>query len=273
MQLCVPLTDAFRLQKNLLLPLVGAVSFKAPCGESFPGKRHFLESSLNLADPDFRSKVQSSALCLALQSGKYEAFACDIGPNCPTKREYSKSGFPRAMPAGQPVPDDVYLARAVENVRWLRGHFDGYVHVENLNYFPTGGYERVCEPDFIRRVTEAAEVGLLLDLAHAIISAEHLGYVDTLAYVEGLPLDRVREIHLSRPGKLAGILEDLHEVPGEGETEIVGRLFARRSTIEFLTVEYYRDADLLCGAYRDLASAFSIREVVGGATESAPAGA
>ncbi len=254
MNLCVPLTNVFRSCAHRLLPIVVAVSFKEPSDEYFPGKAHFLECSLNIADVDFPANVERMGLLDALRSGKYESFACDIGPNCPTKRDYSRNGFPRAVPAGGAIPDDVYLERATRNIRWLRGEFGGYVHAENLNYFPTGAYERVCEPTFIRRVTEDAGIGLLLDVAHAIISARHLGYEDAFAYIRDLPLERVREMHLSHPGDMRGVFEDLHEPPGEDEVAIVGRLASGGVMVEYLTVEYYGNPDLLCGLYRGLAS-------------------
>ena len=162
------------------------------------------------------------------------------------------------MPAGEPVHDDVYLERATENSRWLSEHFGGHVHVENLNYFPTGGYERVCGAEFIRRLVEAAEVDLLLDLAHAIISAHHLGYVDPWSYIESLPLYRVREIHISHCSFLNGILEDLHDAPGKDELSLVKRIVEAGHKIQYLTVEYYRNADALCSTYRLVVQAFGI---------------
>jgi hypothetical protein len=241
------------MREELLLPLVSAVSFKAPGEEQFPGKRHFLECSLNIADADFSSKMEASGLLNALRSGKYESFACDIGPNCPMRREYSINGFPRAVAVGESIPDDVYLERATRNIHWLRGQFGGYVHAENLNYFPTGAYERVCEPEFVRRLIDATGIGLLLDVAHALISASNLGYADPMGYIRQLPLERVREIHASHAGELGGILEDLHEPPGNEEIRIAEEVVANGASGAYLTVEYYRDSGVLCQVYRWLA--------------------
>lgn len=257
MKLCVPVTDVFHSRKDALLPLVAAVSFKSLGNERFPGKAHFLECSLNVADLDFAAKAMAAGLLAALESGDYESFACDIGPNRPTVRGYSENGFPRALPVGDPLSDEEYFERAARNVRWLRSRFSGRIQVENLNYFPTGGYERVCEPDFVCRLIEEADVDLLLDIPHAMISAHHLGYRHPREYFRQLPLERVFEVQISHPGELAGVIEDLHEPPTEQELAIISELVRAGLGARYLTVEYYRDADVLCDVYRRLAERLS----------------
>lgn len=260
MRLCIPLTDLFRSRSESLLPLVGAVSFKELSDEDFTGKANFLESSYKIADPAFANQLEAAGLVEALQSGKYESFACDIGPNCEKVRGYSRDGRPRAVPTSPPVSDQAYLGQVVQNVEWLRTHYAGYFQVENNNYFPTGAYERVCEPEFINKITGVDNVGLLLDIGHAAVSAHYLGYKDVMAYVEALPLHRVREIQLSRAGTLEHGFEDLHDVPGEEEFEIVQEITARGHHVEYLTVEYYGNADVLCDVYDSMSHYFSIAE-------------
>ena len=252
LQLCVPVTDIFRQCRAELLPLVGALSFKEPSDEVFRSKAHLLESSLQIADPRFRSKLRRSGFLAAMQTGDYVSFSCDIGPNCRTVREYSPNGLPRAVPLSSPVSDEEYLGLALENVEWLRGEYSGYLHLENLNYFPTGGYERVCDPDFICRLTEATGAGLLLDIGHAVISARNLSYSDPLSYILELPLHSVLEIHVSHAGLVNGIFEDLHEAPGEDDLALVESVADLGQSVEYLTVEYYRDPRILCDIYRHI---------------------
>ena len=212
MKLCAPVSHIFPEVRDVLLPIVDAVSFKRPSEESFAPKPQFLESSYHIADPELRTKLVESGLLAALHTGKYDAFACDIGHNRKISVANSPNGFPRAQPQSEPISDSEYLDRAVMNAEWLRAEFHGYIQLENLNYFPTGAYDRICEPDFIGEVCERADVGLLLDVGHAVVSAHYFG-VDLLAYVQALPLGRVREIQLSHAGMLNGVFEDLHELP------------------------------------------------------------
>jgi uncharacterized protein len=249
LKLCIPVSDVFRSQENQLLPLVDAVSFKKPSPVKYGSKAHFLETSFNIGSADFSRQMEESRTLQALMSGKYESFACDIGPNCQTVRAYSSNGYPRALPHSEPLSDEVYLERVVENVQWLRQRYSGYIQVENLNYFPTGAYERVCEPVFVKKLIEKSGVGLLLDIGHAVVSAHYLGYSDLFSYLRQLPLHRVREVQLSRAGFRKDVFEDLHDAPGEDEWSLVQRIVGEGSDISYLTIEYYRNADKLCEVY------------------------
>ncbi|OFW11413.1 MAG: hypothetical protein A3H96_00485 [Acidobacteria bacterium RIFCSPLOWO2_02_FULL_67_36] len=253
MKLCVPLSDAFRIRQDALLPIVNAISFKRPGPELFRGKTHFLECSYNIADPDLPTALERSGFLTALKSGKYTSFACDIGPNCEFVAVYTANGLPRSAPASSLVSDEEYLERCARNAEWLRGHFSGYIQLENLNYFPTGAYEHVCEPAFVHRIVEFTRIPLLLDVGHAMVSAHYMGYREPMDYIRELPLKGIREVQLSRAGMLNGIFEDLHEPPGESELAIVEALTALGAPIQYLTVEYYRDAATLLQVYQSLA--------------------
>jgi uncharacterized protein (UPF0276 family) len=70
------------------------------------------------------------------------------------------------------------------------------VIVENI-YGGNGAFLRVAYlPEVVRRVVAETGCGFLLDLSHARLAARALG-MDERAYVESLPLERVREMHLT----------------------------------------------------------------------------
>src|SRR5688500_5902491 len=74
--------------------------------------------------------------------------------------------------------------------------------LENIPYFAAGAtpdtdYHRASvDAAVISRVVRASGCGFLLDTSHARIAAHYLG-VDPHAYVAQLPLDRLRELHLT----------------------------------------------------------------------------
>ncbi|MHB0877440.1 MAG: multinuclear nonheme iron-dependent oxidase [Anaerolineae bacterium] len=74
----------------------------------------------------------------------------------------------------------------------------GPEHVVVEHSPPIGGRmaRAAFDPAVISRVVEESGCGFLLDLAHARLSAIHTG-VDSQAYVERLPLHRLREMHVS----------------------------------------------------------------------------
>jgi uncharacterized protein (UPF0276 family) len=71
--------------------------------------------------------------------------------------------------------------------------------VENVPYYGfRGTLAPAIAPDVIRKVCAEAGADLLLDLAHARVTAWHCDE-DARAYLAALPLDRVREIHVCGP--------------------------------------------------------------------------
>ena len=230
MKLCVPVTDIFKRRQVELLPLVDGLVYKAPPHDEreYPGKVALLESSLNLAACDFADQLAASGFAPALRSGKFAAFSCDLGPACRGyATESTANGFPRYVPRGD-MPSAESVGRICrDNLSYLRRFFVGDIEVENLNYFPTGAYELVCEPQWIGQIVEELNVGLAIDLGHALISAQNLG-VGVDSYLQHLPLECVTQLHLSSPRYINGTLEDAHEVPSASEYELVD-FIARRA--------------------------------------------
>jgi uncharacterized protein len=111
--------------------------------------------------------------------------------------------------------------------------------VENLDYCPGGAYEYICEPQFIAAVLAETDAGLLLDLAHARVSAARMG-MPIGVYLAQLPLDRVRQIHISGPRPRDGVLADAHE-PLLDEDYALLRDVLRQTKPQALTLEYFRD--------------------------------
>lgn len=250
-RLCAPVTDIFRRNLASLLPLIDAVSQKDPHGAAVGGKVEMLESSLNIAAPDFARRCEEEGWLAALASGRFASFSCDIGPACEVDdTSRSRNGYPRYVSRSARWTRRDYLGRAEANRAFLRRSYDGPVKAENLNYFPGGAYEIVCEPEFITELTVRADIELLLDIGHVTISARNLG-ASAEAYLDALPLSRVSEIHLSGSREIHGIWEDAHQIPGDEEMALVTRLLERASP-RHLTLEYYGDDAALVAAYQDL---------------------
>jgi len=73
------------------------------------------------------------------------------------------------------------------------------VILENVMWDPEPAWlipRPVLEPEVISQVVRESGCGLILDLAHADISARHFD-VDTKQYVSALPMDQLRELHVT----------------------------------------------------------------------------
>jgi uncharacterized protein (UPF0276 family) len=78
------------------------------------------------------------------------------------------------------------------------------VILENIPYFAAAGefHRHSVLADVITRAVRETGVGFLLDVSHARIAAHYLG-VEPRAYIESLPVDQLRELHVTgiRPHK------------------------------------------------------------------------
>jgi uncharacterized protein (UPF0276 family) len=118
----------------------------------------------------------------------------------------------RAMPDLWPLP----LSRAaadnvVARVREVRDRLELPVAVENISYYLEPGAPEMSEADFLRRVLEGADCGLLLDVNNVYVNAQNFGF-DAWRLIDALPLERVVEIHIAGHVWIPerGILVDTH---------------------------------------------------------------
>ncbi|MGE4504850.1 MAG: DUF692 family multinuclear iron-containing protein [Desulfovibrionaceae bacterium] len=146
---------------------------------------------------------------------------------------------------GEPMGREQMLAHARENAAIARQAL-GRVRllVENNNDLGTDAYETVTDPDFLAEALDAADADLLLDVAHARISAVNRGQ-DERAYLGALPLGRVRQVHLSRHAVAEGRAKDAHDPLEEEDWQWVSELLYRGMPLEYVTVEYYKDGPTL----------------------------
>ncbi|WP_432787565.1 MNIO family bufferin maturase [Novosphingobium rhizosphaerae] len=84
--------------------------------------------------------------------------------------------------------------------------------MENPSSYMTYPQSDMSEWEFLRTVADRTGCGLLLDVNNIHVSAINHG-LDPIAYVAGLPLDRVRQIHLAGHSQGETLLIDTHDQP------------------------------------------------------------
>ena len=137
------------------------------------------------------------------------------------------------------LPCAELLANICRNVRALASAIPVPLILENLDYCPGGAYEHICEPAFLAAVLNETGAGLLLDLAHARVSAARLGLpIET--YLSQLPLERVRQLHISGPRSRDGVLFDAHEALLDEDYTLLEWVLRRTRPLA-LTLEYNRE--------------------------------
>lgn len=129
------------------------------------------------------------------------------------------------------------------NAKQLQAAIPVPLLLENLPRCLNHAHDHVCEPDFIAHVLQETGCGLLLDVAHARVSAFILGY-DVYDYLARLPLEKTVEIHVSGPREEGGILTDRHEAMTQPDYEVLAYVL-RHSSPKMVSLEYWRDKEAL----------------------------
>lgn len=146
-------------------------------------------------------------------------------------------------PTSPVLSRDATLAAMTATVRQVAARVGVPVLLENLDLQPGGAYEHVCDPGFLRELLQATDTLLLLDLAHAQVSASRMG-LPIGSYLDALPLERVRQVHLSGPRERGGVLWDAHETLRDVDLRLLQEVLARTEPWA-VTLEYGRDAGAL----------------------------
>lgn len=208
-----------------------------------------VHTNLALIDPDVAEQVKGADTLRRLADGRVRRFSLDIGP-CYEKVRAEGGQY---HGEGEKLPPDEVLARAARRFESIRDQFPDtcQVAIENLNFYPSGAYDGVCDGPFYARACEKLGVGLVLDLAHAWVSAMNSGqrFEDFLAAFD---FSTVREIHVSGPGMVDGLAVDGHALPGDREFGWLENVLAEVGGPVDVVIEYYRDVEGIVQSYERL---------------------
>ncbi len=127
----------------------------------------------------------------------------------------------------------------LKNVLKFKEYLDIPLLLENLDYVPAAAYEHICEPDFISELLAQTDSYLLLDLAHAQVSASRFKMTIN-DYLAALPFERVKQLHLSGPREKDGIIFDAHEPLQKRDYKILESVLKKTSPW-VITLEYKKD--------------------------------
>jgi hypothetical protein len=146
------------------------------------------------------------------------------------------------------------LTFAKENTVWLRSILNDKIKIglENNNYYPTEAYDIVTDGDFLTEMICENNLFLLLDIAHALVTAhnKNINYMD---YLSTFPMEELLQIHICKPElPKVGTAFDAHNLPDSDMENMVLGLIKEYPQIKYLTVEYYKDKDLLIDSIESL---------------------
>lgn len=139
-----------------------------------------------------------------------------------------------------PAPDlDHLLKTFIRKIKRLQTQADRPVILENMPTLHPYKYRFESDPAIIRRVLDETDCPMLLDLAHARVAAGARGRA-VEEYIAALPLERVRQIHVSGPRRRDRMLYDAHQSLQEEDYTLLAWVLERVQPT-WLTLEYFRE--------------------------------
>lgn len=143
-----------------------------------------------------------------------------------------------------PPPDaKKAAARFVRTLNRLQADLDLPIILENLASLPARKYNYAADTDVLTKIIKTAGAGLLLDLAHARIAASFQD-VDLKTYISRLPLECVKQIHVSGVRERDGHLYDAHESLVQDDYTLLEWALTECKP-EMVTLEYFRERPAL----------------------------
>jgi uncharacterized protein len=104
------------------------------------------------------------------------------------------------------------LAHVVERVARVQDFLGRRILLENVSSYVTFRQSEMPEWEFIRELSQRADCGILLDVNNVYVSATNHGF-DPRAFLNGLPPERVRQMHLGGYTDTGGFFIDTHDHP------------------------------------------------------------
>src|SRR5262249_47798663 len=110
-----------------------------------------------------------------------------------------------------PLPfTDEALAHVVERVRRVQDRLGRRILLENVSSYLAFAHSTMPEWTFLAAVAEGADCGILLDVNNVYVSSVNHGFRPE-DYLEGLPADRIRQVHLAGHSNRGTHLLDTHD--------------------------------------------------------------
>lgn len=110
-----------------------------------------------------------------------------------------------------PLPyDEAAIAHVVARVQWVQEFLGREILLENLSSYVE--FRQSCMPEweFVAEVARRAGSRILLDVNNIQVSARNQGF-DPHAYLDGIPADRVWQIHLAGHSDYGDYCIDTHD--------------------------------------------------------------
>lgn len=112
-----------------------------------------------------------------------------------------------------PLPlNEATLRHVTARLRVVQDYLERPLVIENPSTYLEFAHSSMAESEFLARLANDADCGLLLDVNNVYVSAFNHGF-DAQAYIRQLPSERIVQIHLAGPRDCGDYLVDTHDAP------------------------------------------------------------
>ncbi len=126
------------------------------------------------------------------------------------------------------------LAHVVRRIEHVQETLGRRILIENVSSYVAYAHSAMPEWTFLAEVAERADCGILLDVNNIYVSSVNHGF-DAAAYLAGVPVGRVGQVHLAGHSDHGTHLLDTHDAPVRDEVwdlyRAAVRRFGRMSTL------------------------------------------
>ncbi|WBB73011.1 DUF692 domain-containing protein [Micromonospora sp. WMMD1128] len=133
------------------------------------------------------------------------------------------------------------LEAVCRNVRQLKARIpEPPFLLENVTYYFPIPDNDLSEAEFITRVLEETDTGLLVDVNNVWINSVNLGF-DPYEFLNSIPLDRVVQMHIAGGVELAGMLVDTHSSAVNEQVWALAAHVVERAPVKAILLEWDSD--------------------------------
>ena len=112
-----------------------------------------------------------------------------------------------------PLPyNEETIKHVVERVKRVQDYLGKIFLLENVSSYVTYTHSEMTEWEFISAIVEEADCMMLLDINNIYVSARNHNF-DPMDYVNGVPIDRVQQMHLAGHSDYGDYVIDTHDHP------------------------------------------------------------
>jgi uncharacterized protein (UPF0276 family) len=198
-----PAVDWFEiLTENYMVDGGKPLYFLEKIRADYPLVMHGVSMSIGSTDPlDYNYLKQLKALAERVEPRWISDHLCWTGQNQVNLHDL------------MPLP---YTKEAINHVaariREVQDYLGRQLVIENVSSYVTYREDEMTEWDFIAQITKAADCHLLLDVNNVYVSARNHGF-DPMDYINAMPIDAVRQLHLAGHTDYGSYVVDTHDQP------------------------------------------------------------